>query len=232
MKMIRASSSKPPMMLPIRIQSEMGIARPLRTSSIVYKQMKGEFRESKCCSHSVTLNLSVALPPSTLFLSPEWWGWSPELRGDRHLLSSLTYIWPTDRNTEAMTNDFVTELKKWAEMIMLCLFVLLFWKSHHELCGWHEWLQPALSEAAGRHTQPQCTMTCCSSRHADINTVQHINIYADAAHCLVSAVLCCQESHQYVAVHHVFRMKRAYISLSGLQLGQITHHTAVHPCGL
>lgn len=36
MKMIRASSSKPPMMLPIRIQSEMGIARPLRTSSTVY----------------------------------------------------------------------------------------------------------------------------------------------------------------------------------------------------
>lgn len=38
MKMIRASSSKPPIMLPIKIQSEMGIARPLRTSSTVYRK--------------------------------------------------------------------------------------------------------------------------------------------------------------------------------------------------
>lgn len=35
MKMIRARSSKPPMMLPIRIHSEMGIARPFSTSSTV-----------------------------------------------------------------------------------------------------------------------------------------------------------------------------------------------------
>lgn len=43
MKMMRASSSKPPIMLPIRIHSEMGIARPFNTSSTVYGKMDKGF---------------------------------------------------------------------------------------------------------------------------------------------------------------------------------------------
>lgn len=39
MKMIRARSSKPPMMLPIRIHNEIGIARPFSTSSTVYRKI-------------------------------------------------------------------------------------------------------------------------------------------------------------------------------------------------
>lgn len=39
-------------------------------------------------------------------------------------------------------------------------------------------------------------------------------------------------AHQYVILYHVFRVKGAHISLSGLELGQITQHAAVHPCGL
>lgn len=140
-------------------------------------------------------------------------------------------IFSLQKETQKRWPMFLSQ--RWRNGLKSCLsvFILLFWRSHHELCGWHELLQPALSEAAGLRTQPQCTMTCCNSRHADI-TVQHINIYAEAARCSVSAVLCCQEPHQCVTVHHVFRMKGAYISLSGLQLGQITQHTAVHSCGL
>lgn len=48
----------------------------------------------------------------------------------------------------------------------------------------------------------------------------------------VQLLLWHQGPHQYVILHHVFRMKGAYVSLSGLQLGKITLHAAVHPCGL
>lgn len=40
MKMIRARSSKPPMMLPIRIHKEIGMARPFSTSNTVYQKNK------------------------------------------------------------------------------------------------------------------------------------------------------------------------------------------------
>lgn len=59
---MRARSSKPPMMLPIRIHSEMGIARPFSTSSTVYRKIH-EIRESKHHPSSATPLQSSYLPP-------------------------------------------------------------------------------------------------------------------------------------------------------------------------
>lgn len=88
-----------------------------------------------------------------------------------------------------MTNDCVTGQKnKYVEMsISILLCNSLFWKSHHELCGWHEWERTALVKAALLHTQPQCTMTCCSSKHKYIN--MHVNTYTDATLCSFSSLL-------------------------------------------
>lgn len=108
------------------------------------------------------------------------------MQGYRHLLSSLTYIWPTKGDTgDDPSLDHGTEIK-WAIMSICVLsFDSLFWKNHHELCGWHEWERPALLEVAGFHRRPQCTMTCYSSKRTN---KQHVNIFTNAAQCLVAVV--------------------------------------------
>lgn len=50
MKIIRDRSSKPPMTLPIRIQSEIGMARPFRTSRTVWTREGSVKYESRSIS--------------------------------------------------------------------------------------------------------------------------------------------------------------------------------------
>lgn len=50
MKIIRDRSSKPPMTLPIRIQSEIGMARPFRTSRTVWTREESVKNESRSIS--------------------------------------------------------------------------------------------------------------------------------------------------------------------------------------
>lgn len=72
MKMISDRSSKPPMTLPIRIQSEMGMARPLRTSSAVWARRKtGQYKNKWRSIPASYTPTAVFLPPSRLFLYPE-----------------------------------------------------------------------------------------------------------------------------------------------------------------
>lgn len=64
-------------------------------------------------------------------------------------------------------------------------FDSLFWKNHHELCGWRVWERPVLLEVAEFHRRPQCTMTCYSSKWTN---KRHVNICTNAAQCSVAAV--------------------------------------------
>lgn len=67
MKMIRASSSKPPMMLPIRIHSEMGIALPFSTSNTVYRKIhEGKDLENENVTAHSAQNLKITLQSSYL----------------------------------------------------------------------------------------------------------------------------------------------------------------------
>lgn len=101
------------------------------------------------------------LPPSRLFLYPEWWDLSPELPGDRLLLSSLIYIWPIKSNgVQLYSQDWENGIKTGISALS---FNSLFWKSHRELFGWCGWRRPVLSEAAGPRRRPPCTTTGCSS---------------------------------------------------------------------
>lgn len=73
MKMISARSSNPPMMLPIRIHREIGMARPFNTSSMVYQEMVVGVKLSKENANLVLSHNSAAvfLPPSRHFLCQE-----------------------------------------------------------------------------------------------------------------------------------------------------------------
>lgn len=72
MKMMSDRSSKPPMTLPIRIQSEMGMARPFRTSSTVWAGRKTGQCQSKSRSspsYLLTSLQTVSFPRVMRFVS-------------------------------------------------------------------------------------------------------------------------------------------------------------------
>lgn len=76
-------------------------------------------------------------------------------------------------------------------------------------------------------THDLCAPWPATVLHMYINThTSHIYICAYAV--FTSSCAANLGPHQYVILHHVFRMKGSHVSLSGLQLCDITEHAAVH----
>lgn len=154
---MRASSNRPPMMLPIKIQSEMGMARPFSTSSTVWsEETSGGRSEVIKTTGSPSAPLSGLTSPRSI-PAPRVMrlvSWAVRSKA----LTILTDLYLACGHVDVGYDQSSRHLKRiwwWT--------CSLFWKNHHELCGWLGWRPHA--RVVVLHTQPPCTTTCCSSRH-------------------------------------------------------------------
>lgn len=162
------------------------------------------------------VKLSAAfLPPSRLFLYPEWWDLSPELPADRLLLSSLIYIWPIKRDGAQLYSQ------EWAKNRHLRTAIrLTFLKKS----SWTLLLMRMTTACPFR----SCWTPQTTSVHHDRLQFWPTGRHFQMCWRLPLPWATQQGTHQHVILHHVFGVKGANVRLSGLQLHQVALYAAVH----